>query len=200
MQTSTSRTNFTNIFASNILRNRISNRIFDLLHQTSRTNSRRSQQSFVRLFRLLHRFSLQHHEVKYSTLKHSSKQSLHRSVRISRLRQTKTHQNRWRSYQSIVRLLLRSRLLEIRFENIMNFTCKSHISLWMIWVACLLRSLNHLICDRIKIVLIFRKTSTFVNLRSRASQMLRKSLISLSKICSRCSMRNSEETVCFRVK
>ena len=58
-----------------------------------------------------------------------------------------------------------------------------------------------MICDRIKIVRsIFRKISTFVNLRSRVSQLFRKSFISLSRICSRCSMRNLKKRTCFKVK
>ena len=64
----------------------------------------------------------------------------------------------------------------------------------MIWVACLLRSLNLLVCLNIKIVRLFRRISTFVN------QLLWSSLISLSKICSRCSMRKSKKKACFKVK
>ena len=66
----------------------------------------------------------------------------------------------------------------------------------MIWVACLLKSLDRLICNSITIVVFFRRISTFVNIASH----LRKSLISLSKICSRCSMRNSKELIYFRVE
>ena len=177
--------------------------IFEFSHQNLHTKSSRSQQFFARLLRLLRKllrlFLLHHHEVKYSQRK-CLRDLFHSKIRIFQLRHSKSHQNLWRSYQLIVSLLFRFHLFESLFENIMNLTCKSHISLWMIWVACLLKSLNHLICDRIKIVHIFRKVSTFVNLRNRASQLLRKSLISLSKICSRCSMRNSEKRVCFRVK
>ena len=60
-----------------------------------------------------------------------------------------------------------------------------------------MKSLNHLICDSIIIIAFLRKVSIFVNL---ISHLLRSSFISLLKICSKCSMRNSEKKVYFRVK
>ena len=69
----------------------------------------------------------------------------------------------------------------------------------MISIACLLKNLNHLICNDIKIDVSFRKVSIFVNFRSRVSQ-LQWSFISLSKICSKCLMRKSEKIVCFKIK
>ena len=62
-----------------------------------------------------------------------------------------------------------------------------------------MKSLNHLICDNIIIVVSFRKTSIFVNSIDHA-QLFRKNLISLSKICSKCSMRNSKKRICFKIK
>ena len=200
IKSSISKTSFTSIYVNIMLESLSKTQIFEFRHSNLHTKSQRNQQSLAHLLRnSLNLFFLQHHEVRYSQRK-CFRDLFHLEIRISRLRHSKSHQNRWRNYQSIARLLFRSRLLELRFENIMNFTYKSHISLWMIWVACLLKNLNHLICDRIKIVRILRRVSTFVNLRSRASQLLRKSLISLSKICSRCSMRNSEKRAYFRVK
>ena len=203
---STSKTCFTNIFVSIMFESLLSQKtlIFEFSHSNLHTKSSRNQQLFVRLFRLfrnlLRLFSLQHHEVKYSQRK-CFRDLFHTKIRISQLRDSKLHQNRWRNYQSIVHLFFHLHLFELLFENIKNVMCKNHISLWMIWVAYLLKSLNHLICDRIKIVRsIFRKISTFVNLRSRVSQLFRKSFISLSRICSRCSMRNLKKRTCFKVK
>ena len=61
-----------------------------------------------------------------------------------------------------------------------------------------MRNLNHWIYNNIQIDFFFA-SSTFVNFRNRISQF-RKNLISLSKICSRCSMRNSKKKVCFKIK
>ena len=63
----------------------------------------------------------------------------YRNVRISRLRHIKSHQNRWRNYQS------RFHFFEHLYQNIKNF-----ISLSMIWFACFVKSLNHLIYVNIK--------------------------------------------------
>ena len=92
MQISISKTNFTSIFANNIFRNRISIRIFDFLHQNSRTKSRRNQQ-FARLFRLFYRLSLQHQN-RYSIL-HRYYQNVH----IFLLRHSILHQNKRKSQQ-----------------------------------------------------------------------------------------------------
>ena len=111
-------------------------RIFDLSHQNSHTKSKRSQQSFVRLFRLLRRVSQQH--------LHRYLNQYHQSVRISLLRHSTSHQNQWRNYQSI-HLHFRLHFLEHLYQNIKNF-----ISLSMIWFACFMRSLDHLIYRSIK--------------------------------------------------
>ena len=63
----------------------------------------------------------------------------------------------------------------------------------MIWIACLRESLNHWVCNSIKSALCLCEVSIFVNLT-------RSNLILLSKICSKCSMRNSKEKVYFRIK
>ena len=146
----------------------------------------------LHLFRNSLRLFFLQHQCKYSDVRESSIQ-FHQIVRISRLRHTKSHQNWRRAYQSLARLLLRSHLLKHLFENIMNFTWRNHISLWMIWIACLMRSLNHLICNNIKIAFCLREASIFVNLT-------RSSFILLSKICSKCSMRNSKKRIYFKVK
>ena len=56
-----------------------------------------------------------------------------------------------------------------------------------------MKSLNHLICNSIKIAFCLRETSIFVN-------FIRSNLILLSKICSKCSIRNSEKRVYFRIR
>ena len=62
-----------------------------------------------------------------------------------------------------------------------------------------MKSLNHLICNSIKISLRFSKTLIFVNSIDHA-QLLRRDFISLSKICSKCSMRNPKKRIYFRIK
>ena len=142
---SISKINFTITYANNI-----SSRVFDSLHQNSRTKSRKNQQSFARLFRLFHRFFLQH--------LHRYLNQYYQNVRISLLRHSISHQNRWRNYQSIVHLHFRFHLFEHLYQNIKNF-----ILLSMIWFACFVKNLNHLIHIRIKKILFFRNVSTFVH-------------------------------------
>ena len=113
------------IYVKIMLENLSKTLIFEFSHSNLHTKSQRSQQWLVRLFRTLRLSHLQHHEVKYSRRK-CLRDLFHLKIRISRLRHIKSHQNRWRNYQSIARLLLRSRLFELRFENIMNFTCENH--------------------------------------------------------------------------
>ena len=96
-------------------------RIFNFLHSISRTKSRKSQQTFARLFRLFF-FFLQH--------LHRYLNQHHLNVQIFRLRHIKSHQNRWRNNQSIVHLHFRFHFLEHLYQNIKNF-----ISLSMIWFA-----------------------------------------------------------------
>ena len=122
--------------------------IFDSSHQNSHTKSRRNQQSFVHLFR---RFSLQHlhrYLIQYD-----------QSVRIFLLRHSILHQYRWRNYQSIVHLHFRFHFLEHLYQDTRNL-----ISLSMIWFACFVKSLNHLIYVNIKRILLFRKALTLVYL------------------------------------
>ena len=63
----------------------------------------------------------------------------------------------------------------------------------MIWIACFMKSLIHSICDNIIIVVFLNRILIFVN-------FVRSSLVSLSKICSKCSMKNSEKKVYFKIK
>ena len=61
----------------------------------------------------------------------------HRYVRIFLLRHSISHQNQWKNYQF--------HFFEHSYQNIKNF-----ISLFMIWFACFVKSLNHLIYVNIK--------------------------------------------------
>ena len=95
--------------------------------------------------------------------------------------------------RSNVDLLLRLHLLEFSFQNIKKLIFKSYIWLSMTWIACSIRSSNHWVCNSIKSALCLREASIFINLT-------RSSFILLSKICSKCSMRNSEKRIYFRIK
>ena len=164
--------------------------IFEFSHQNSYTKSLRNQQVFVRLFRLFrrnHLFSSQHHEVKYFQRK-LFRDLFHQMIRIFRLRHTKLHQSSWKLYQSMI-FLFRSQHLYQCFEN----RFRSFILQSTICFACFVKILDHLVCDSIIIVVFFSKISIFVNLT-------RSSLISLSKICSKCSMKNSEKRVYCKIK
>ena len=101
------------------------------------------------------------------------------------MRYTKLNQNRWKTQSSFARSFFHL-FLQHLFENIKNFTFRNFIWLWMIWVACLLKNLNRWICNNIIIVVFFNKISIFVN-------FVRSNFISLSKICSKCSMKNSKK-------
>ena len=75
----------------------------------------------------------------------------HRSVRIFLLRHSISHQNQWENYQL--------HFLEHSYQNIRNF-----ISLFMIWFACFVKSLENLIYVNIKRVLLFRRALTLDHL------------------------------------
>ena len=74
------------------------------------------------------------------------------------LRHSISHQNRRKNYQSIVHLHFRFHFLEHLYQNIRNF-----ISLSIIWFACFVKNLNHLIYVNIKKNLLFRNVFHFVN-------------------------------------
>ncbi|KAG7006554.1 hypothetical protein G7Y79_00014g037290 [Physcia stellaris] len=83
----------------------------------------------------------------------------HQSVRISLLRHSISHRNRWRNYQPI-HLHLRLHLLEHLYENTKNLTSRNPISPSMTWSACFVGSLGHLAYVNTKRALLLRRAAS----------------------------------------